>query len=230
MARREGLVRVRGLVACEPHQLLAGARLRVCLERLGDGLVVATVIAHGARSLTSHGEAVEASFSGSWYVAAMALDTDIAFIGGGQMAFALAQGLIRAGIVPAVRIRVSEPVAAQREKLERELTVTTVSDTSAALRGAKIVLLATKPQVMGAVLADVATWLEKDALVISIAAGISIGGLNYQPVRLDLGVSQLPTTLGVAVIVSLLVGVVVGGLALAASVLWPRRWRDGARG
>lgn len=108
----------------------------------------------------------------------MALDTDIAFIGGGQMAFALAQGLIRAGIVPAVRIRVSEPVAAQREKLERELTVTTVSDTSAALRGAKIVLLATKPQVMGAVLADVATWLEKDALVISIAAGISVATME----------------------------------------------------
>ena len=63
-----------------------------------------------------------------------------------------------------------------------------------------------------------------------LAAGIAIGGLNDQPVRLDLGFAQLPTTLGVAVIVSLLIGVVVGGLALAASVLWPRRWRGGDRG
>jgi pyrroline-5-carboxylate reductase len=153
-------------------------RLRVRLERRCDGLVVAKVVAHGARSLTSRGPPVEASFSGSWYVAAMALDTDIAFIGGGQMAFALAQGLIRAGIVPAVRIRVSEPVAAQREKLERELTVTTVSETSAALRGAKIVVLATKPQVMGAVLADVSTWLEKDALVVSIVAGVPLATME----------------------------------------------------
>lgn len=63
-----------------------------------------------------------------------------------------------------------------------------------------------------------------------LAAGITIGALNGQPVRLDLGFAIVPTTLGVAVIVSLLIGVVVGGLALAASVLWPRRLRRGTPG
>ena len=63
-----------------------------------------------------------------------------------------------------------------------------------------------------------------------LAAGVAIGGLNDQPVRLDLGFAILPTTLGVAVIVSLLIGIVVGGLALATSVLRPRRPSGGARG
>ena len=70
-------------------------------------------------------------------------------------------------------------------------------------------------------------------LLIALAclvAGIALGGLNTQPVHLDLGFAQLPTTLGVAVIAALLVGVVVGGLALAACTLMPRIRRGGARG
>ena len=63
-----------------------------------------------------------------------------------------------------------------------------------------------------------------------LAAGIAVGGLNTQPVQLDLGFTVWTTTLGVAVIVSLLIGVVVGGLALAASTLLPRRKRGGTGG
>ena len=58
-----------------------------------------------------------------------------------------------------------------------------------------------------------------------LAAGIAVGGLNTQAVQLDLGFAQLPTSLGVAVLVALLLGVVVGGLALAASVVLPLRQR-----
>ena len=58
-----------------------------------------------------------------------------------------------------------------------------------------------------------------------LAAGLAIGGLNTQPVLLDLAVVQVSTTLGVAVLVALLVGAVVGGVALAASrmAVRPRR-------
>jgi pyrroline-5-carboxylate reductase len=106
-------------------------------------------------------------------VTAHSLDLDIAFIGGGQMAFALAQGFIRGGLVPASRITICEPVAAQRERLERELCVTTVDTSRLALDTAKVVVLATKPQVMGTVLAEIAPALDRDALVLSIVAGIT---------------------------------------------------------
>ncbi len=58
-----------------------------------------------------------------------------------------------------------------------------------------------------------------------LAAVIAVGGLNTQAVRLDLGCVQLPTSLGVAVLVALLLGVVIGGLALTASVVLPLRQR-----
>jgi lipopolysaccharide assembly protein A len=58
-----------------------------------------------------------------------------------------------------------------------------------------------------------------------LAAGVVVGALNTQLVRLDLGLVELTPSLGVALIVALLLGVLVGGLALAASVVWPLRRR-----
>ncbi len=58
-----------------------------------------------------------------------------------------------------------------------------------------------------------------------LAAGIAVGALNPQTITLDLGVAVLRTTLGVAILVSLLVGVVVGGLVMTASVILPLRQR-----
>ena len=119
----------------------------------------------------------------------MALDIDLAFIGGGQMAFALAQGFIRGGVLDASRIRVSEPVAAQRERLTEALGVVTAATAAEVISGANVVVLATKPQVMGVVLADVAKSLDPRTLVVSIAAGVSIAtmeaalGANARVVR-----------------------------------------------
>ena len=58
-----------------------------------------------------------------------------------------------------------------------------------------------------------------------LAAGIVVGALNPQPAVLDFGFAQITSSLGVIVIVSLLIGVVAGGLALAASVVLPLRNR-----
>ena len=48
-----------------------------------------------------------------------------------------------------------------------------------------------------------------------------MGALNPQPAVLDFGFAHASTSLGVIVLVTLLVGVVLGGLALAASVILP---------
>ena len=58
-----------------------------------------------------------------------------------------------------------------------------------------------------------------------LAAGVAVGALNTQAVLLDLGFLRLPTSLGVVVLVALLLGVLIGGLALAASVVLPLRQR-----
>jgi len=58
-----------------------------------------------------------------------------------------------------------------------------------------------------------------------IALGAVVGTLNRQSAVIDLGAAQIPTTLGVALLIALLLGVLLGGLAIAASVVLPLRRR-----
>ncbi|MDH5821471.1 lipopolysaccharide assembly protein LapA domain-containing protein [Luteimonas sp. RD2P54] len=61
--------------------------------------------------------------------------------------------------------------------------------------------------------------------LLCIAAGVLIGALNPQAIALDLGFVVLHATLGVALLVALLCGVLVGGMILTVSVVLPLRQR-----
>lgn len=98
----------------------------------------------------------------------MSDDPSIAFVGGGNMARSLISGLIGAGRDPA-RIRVSDPLPAQRELLE-ELGVVAEESNDAAVSGADVVVLAVKPQVLGTAVKGLS--LNADQLLLSIAAGV----------------------------------------------------------
>lgn len=54
-------------------------------------------------------------------------------------------------------------------------------------------------------------------LFAGVALGAVIGGLNSQPVAVDLGIGRVGMHLGEALLAALLIGVLLGGLAL-----WPR--------
>lgn len=58
-----------------------------------------------------------------------------------------------------------------------------------------------------------------------IAAGAIVGALNRQPILVDFGAFQLASTLGVALLGSLLLGVLLGGLAISAGLVLPMRRR-----
>lgn len=100
-----------------------------------------------------------------------ALNCNISFIGGGNMAQALIGGLISRGLPP-TRITVSDPVEKVRLLLtEKDVHVT--DDNIAAIRDADIVLFAVKPQVLASVLKPLKGLLE-GKLVMSIVAGAEI--------------------------------------------------------
>lgn len=104
-----------------------------------------------------------------------ALNCNISFIGGGNMAQALIGGLISQGL-PATRITVSDPVEKVRSLLlEKEVNVT--DDNTAAIKDADIVLFAVKPQVLAGVLKPLQGLLD-GKLVISIVAGAEIATLS----------------------------------------------------
>ena len=104
--------------------------------------------------------------------------TQIAFIGGGNMARSLIGGLIAKGQAPS-SLRVAEPIAAQREALAHDLGVTVESDNLRAVAGADVIVLAVKPQVMADVCRGLAqTGVAHSPLYISIAAGIRVSNFS----------------------------------------------------
>ena len=64
--------------------------------------------------------------------------------------------------------------------------------------------------------------------LVCLAAGVAVGALNPQVVAVDFGVATLRPTLGVALLATLLIGAILGGMAIVASLVLPlqRRLRD----
>jgi len=101
-----------------------------------------------------------------------------AFIGGGNMGRCLVGGLIGDGH-PCERLRVSDPDPERLQVFGERFGVRTGSDNRSTIAGADVVILAVKPQVVRAVVEDVAETLRaQKPLVLSIVAGLSTGALR----------------------------------------------------
>ncbi len=100
----------------------------------------------------------------------------IAFIGGGNMANALVNGLIRRGC-PLSHIHIVEVVDVLRDQW-RERGVSTSAHPDDLLAEHDVWVFAVKPQQMREVVLSVKPFMGADTLVISIAAGISMASLS----------------------------------------------------
>jgi pyrroline-5-carboxylate reductase len=101
----------------------------------------------------------------------------ISFIGAGNMARAIAQGLINTG-TPAHQLLLTGPRAEHLKGLASELGVITSTDNRAAVEQAETVVLCVKPQMMASVCEEIASHLKPGCLVISVAAGIRLASLS----------------------------------------------------
>ncbi|HEX8949395.1 MAG TPA: pyrroline-5-carboxylate reductase [Dissulfurispiraceae bacterium] len=99
----------------------------------------------------------------------------IGFIGGGNMAAALIKGMTGQGMRD---ILVSEPREDRRAYLERTYGVKTTQSNKEAVSSGSIVILAVKPQIMDAVLNEIASSVSAEKTVVSIAAGIPLSTLS----------------------------------------------------
>jgi pyrroline-5-carboxylate reductase len=122
----------------------------------------------------------------------MALSGKLGFIGGGRMGEALIQGILKSGIITAVDILVSDPVAARRAYLAESYGVITFDSDEAENIWSECttVILAVKPQIMRDVLLAAKNNIDDSHLLISIAAGIrssfidiNLSGCNCKIIR-----------------------------------------------
>lgn len=103
----------------------------------------------------------------------------VAFVGGGNMARALAGGMLAAGYEPR-HILISEPLAEHRDTLAKELPGSIIREDNAdVVREAECIVLAVKPQILSNVCKPLAAAVQQSRpLIISIAAGVRSGDID----------------------------------------------------
>ena len=105
-------------------------------------------------------------------------DVSLGVVGSGVMAEAIVAGLLDRKLVRAELIVCSHPREERRVSLHERYAVRVVSDNAEAARGADVVLLAVKPQMLVEVMPELSAVLQPEQLLISVIAGASTRALG----------------------------------------------------
>ncbi len=96
----------------------------------------------------------------------------IGFVGGGNMGEALIRGLLKTGLILPESLFVADVRLERLEELARVYGIHTLSDNTLLVRRVDVVILAVKPQILAAVLREIAPAVS-GKLLVSIAAGVA---------------------------------------------------------
>ena len=127
----------------------------------------------------------------------------IAILGTGSMGKAILSGLLAAGTSPAnVRVTTKSKASADAISSNHGVQATALESESAAnssaAKGADLVILAVKPNMILETLSEVASVLKPDCLVVSVAAGITTAAMEEQLSGNPAVVRAMPNTPSVA--------------------------------
>ena len=101
-----------------------------------------------------------------------------AFIGGGNMGEALIKGLLSGLGVDPKHITATDVLPERRHYMQAAYGITASGDNRQAVKESDVIVLAVKPQIMPDVLEEIASVINGEKLVISIAAGITLQTLQ----------------------------------------------------
>jgi pyrroline-5-carboxylate reductase len=102
----------------------------------------------------------------------------IATVGSGVMAEAMIAGILRGKLVEPGQVVASHPRQERREHLEREFGIRTVAGNAEAVKGADVILLGIKPQMLVKVGREIGPGLRRGQLVLSVLAGATTAALT----------------------------------------------------
>jgi pyrroline-5-carboxylate reductase len=117
----------------------------------------------------------------------------LGFLGAGNMSGALIKGLLHGGFAPG-RILASDVKLDRLEQLRTQHGVRTTSDNHELVRESDVLVLAVKPQVIDRVLTEIGRDVHLDQLVVSLAAGVTLEGLEGRLTEKARVVRAMPNT------------------------------------
>ena len=123
----------------------------------------------------------------------------VAFIGAGNMAEAIIRGLLKARVVAAPDILATGRRQERMDELHNLYGLSVTLDNREAATQADVVVLCVKPQILEKVLSEIGECLSEDALVISVAAGITmaqIGAHLSAKARICRSMPNMPSVVG----------------------------------
>jgi pyrroline-5-carboxylate reductase len=107
------------------------------------------------------------------------MKTSVGFVGGGQMAVALAGGAVESGVLVASQLTFAEPDEGRQQLLHEKFPeAAVVDDGSTALQNCGQIILAVKPHVLKQIASTLKPHVTPQHLLVSIAAGVSLPQLQ----------------------------------------------------
>ena len=121
------------------------------------------------------------------------------FIGCGNMASAIMGGILKKNVMTKEEVMASDVSEAARKKAADTLGITVYEDNCEMAAKADILVLAVKPFYMEGVIAQIRDTVKEDTLIISIAAGKTVGWIEEQfqkPIKLVRTMPNTPALVG----------------------------------
>ncbi len=107
-------------------------------------------------------------------------DKKLAVLGAGKLGGILLRAYLKQGLFSPKHVTATVKHPEKASTMAKELGVSVTTDNAKAARGADIVLLGVKPQVVGDVLKEIAPELSEKTLVISVAASVPTGYIEQR--------------------------------------------------
>ncbi|MBU6399798.1 MAG: pyrroline-5-carboxylate reductase [Verrucomicrobia bacterium] len=102
----------------------------------------------------------------------------LGFLGAGKMATALAKGFLAAGLVKPEDLLASDPAQSARDAFAKVVGARTVTANIEVAQAASLLVMAVKPDQVPDALADLRGSLNRNHLLLSIAAGVTLASLE----------------------------------------------------
>jgi pyrroline-5-carboxylate reductase len=102
----------------------------------------------------------------------------VGFIGAGNMAEAIARGVMSAGVFAADQMLAADVSPERREFFQSQLGIVARADAQDIAGDCDLILLAVKPQHLSELLTRIGSSVRPEALVVSIVAGATIGSME----------------------------------------------------